>query len=107
MFEQFRNKNLLFTGIVMAVIVVIMIVAIALIVKNESNRISEGIVIDKYYTSGYTRYSGDDKSRSLISEPPQYHLLLSGNKHGKAVKYWCEVTEDEYNSIKIGEFFKR
>ena len=107
MFEQIRNKNLLFSGIIMAFIVVIMIAAIALIVKNESNRISEGIVIDKHYTSGYTRYNGDDKSRSLISEPPQYHLLLSGNKNGKTVEYWCEVTEDEYNSVKIGEFFKR
>ena len=107
MFEQFRNKNLLFAGIVMAVIVLVMIVAIISIVANESNRISEGIVIDKHYTSGYTRYSSDDKSSSLISEPPQYHLLLSGNKNGKAVEYWCEVTEDEYNSVKIGEFFKR
>ena len=102
-----ENCKWLLPAIVMFVIVVAMIAAVGFAAGNEANRISEGTVIEKDYSAGYTRYSGDGDSRTLISEPPRYYLLLRGGKNGETVKYWCEVTEGEYNSVKIGEFFRR
>ena len=86
---------------------IILIVSVGAIVSNEQNRIFEGTVIEKDYSSGYTRYEGSEGNTKLVSVPAQYYLCLRGMKNGEVVQYWCEVTEYEYNSVKVGDYFKR
>lgn len=73
--------------------------AVIKFVKNESNKISEGIVVDKHYS--FKVYNGK------LFLPERYELEIQGDKDGETVEYWFEVTESEYNSYEIGDYYKR
>lgn len=79
--------------------------------KNECNRISEGIVVDKHHRAAYstTEYKsqGDLKLPVTKYHPATYHFTIEGDKNGKSVKYYFAVTEMEYYTYKIGDYYKK
>ena len=100
------KKNVLFM-IVPFIVMVIFIVAFSSELSNYSNKIAEGTIIDKYYDSGDTRITASDNRIEGRSIPPRYMICIEGDKNGEKVRYWFEVTEDEYNNYKIGDRYKR
>lgn len=86
-------------------------VSFASAIANESNRITEGVVIDKDYDSPYTTYNSI-KSGDVTIRVPQYHsetfsILLEGTKDGETVTYWKEVTGQEYADYNIGDWYPK
>lgn len=78
-------------------------------VLNEANHINEGIVVDKDYDPAYTTISTIYNGKSTVTMP-QYHsesyqIQLCGEKEGEIVTYWKTVSEQEYHSVEIGEYF--
>jgi len=105
-----ENKGLIINCIAVIIILIVLIAfvyAIFSVLANENNKISDGKVIDKSYQSGGTNINSSHDDFSVRSTPPQYYILIEGNKDGKTVEYWCEVTAAEYDSVKIGDWFKR
>lgn len=65
---------------------------------NSINSISEGKIVDKHI--------------GLITDqkvfcPKTYHFTIEGEKHGKTVRYTFEVTENEYTTYRIGDWYER
>lgn len=41
------------------------------------------------------------------NRPPQYQFCIEGEKDGKTVRYWFDVTPAEYDKYNIGDtYFK-
>lgn len=83
--------------------------AVAFSVANESNRISEGVAIDKDYRAAHTTHNYIKSGEALIpvpqNHPETYHIKLQGEKDGEAVAYWREVTAQEYRTYDIGDYY--
>lgn len=65
---------------------------------NSINSISEGKIVDKHI--------------GLITDqkvfcPKTYHFTIEGEKRGKTVRYTFEVTENEYTTYRIGDWYER
>ena len=88
--------------VISEVIVVLMITAfIVLIVSggiNEIHAISEGRIVDKYISSVMNQ---------KVFCPKTYYFTIEGEKRGKTVRYTFEVTENEYETYKIGDWYER
>lgn len=87
------------------VIAVVTVVAIYGYCVNESHRISEGTVVDRNYTAGYT--SAATKDRPASYHPPRCTLTISGTKDGEYVEYTFEVPEAEYAKYNIGDHYPK
>ena len=82
-------------------------------IQNASYGPKVGTVIDKKYTSESSYYTYDTvySGNTSITVPKYHHypatwkLKLQKTEDGKTKEIWIEVTEDEYNKIKIGEFY--
>ncbi len=96
----------LILGLVLGSVVATMLgVGIVLVISNENNEISEGIVVDRDYTAGYTTIGTNNS-------PPVYHpsrctLTISGTKNGEEVEYTFEVPESEYVLYNIGDHYPK
>lgn len=98
----------LIAGIVVTVLVALLFVCIiAGGIQNEMNAITNGIIVDRDYTAGYTSYSSNKSSGHMYSYPPTYRFTIEGEKGGKTVQYTFEVTEEEYHRYKIGDWYER
>ena len=91
--------------IVLLIITVIMVFIIIAACVNESHRISEGTVVDRHYTAGYTTVGTNDKSP--VYHPPEYTLTISGMKDGEEVEYTFDVPEVEYVKYNIGDHYPK
>lgn len=101
------NIDLLIPRIVIIVVFGIIIAVVAGICANNANKIDEGYIIDKTYNASSTHYSSDKNGGHLYSYPAQYFFTIQGRKDGKEVEYTFEVTQTEYESYKIGDWYKR
>ncbi len=105
-------------GIVVIVITVIMIVAtiilgivLSSVISDMDYGTKQGIVIDKDYSSAhtYTSYTTSYVGDSTIRIPHQeyvdekYRIRIEKVEDGKTKNRWLEVTEEEYNSLNIGD----
>ena len=97
----------IFNIVVTFVVIGLIVLAVAFLVSNESNRLSEGVVVDKSFSSGYSSVSGDRDDISAYSRGDSYQLCISGEKNGKVVRYWFECTELEYTTYKVGDYYKK
>ena len=77
------------------------------VINNELNRITEGTIIDKQIYTEYTEANVSNGSGSYSHRPTRYSFLLEGEKNGKAVKYWTEVSADEYARFRVGEYYRK
>lgn len=76
-------------------------------IQNELSRISEGVIIDKQIREGYTEGSISKGGGNYVSVPTTYHMQLCGEKNGKTVTYWLTVTEEDYSTYKVGDYYKK
>lgn len=97
-----------------AVYAVITIVVVAILgtlifsaVSNHRNKIDEGIIVDKQYTAEYSHYSTDRNGGHFYRTPASYSFTIEGEKDGEIVRYTFDVTKEEYDRYKIGDYYKR
>lgn len=77
-------------------------------ITNELNRITEGTIIDKQISEGYTSANfSKENGGSYHSYPTEYFFLIEGEKNGETVKYWTNVTAEEYDNFKVGEYYRK
>ena len=76
-------------------------------ILNASNIIECGVIVDKTYDSGYTYFSSNKSDGHMHSYPDRYTFTIEGEKDGETVRYTFEVTEQEYNRYKIGDWYER
>lgn len=109
-FDSFDFTEILVKSIVI-VAVTIMVFTIGFGIANESNRISEGVVIDKSYSPAYTSYQHIHHSKGSTAIPTYhaetYQIRLQGEKDEKTVTYWRQVTEQEYHSVNVGDYYPK
>lgn len=101
--NSFRDNAI--SIIVVVGIVVVLIIILCGYISNMRNRISEGTVVYKDYTNGWTS-SGTENS------PPRYHpprcsLTIAGEKNGKYVEYTFDVPEAEYVMYNVGDHYPK
>lgn len=92
---------------IIVIMIIIVITACTIIVAciNESHRISEGTVVDRDYSAGYT--SAATKDRPAVYHPPRCTLTISGMKDGEEVEYTFDVPEVEYAKYNIGDHYPK
>lgn len=77
-------------------------------IDNETNRISEGTIIDKQISEGYTSGSYDKGSGGSYHEyPTEYYFQLEGEKNGETVRYWANVSAEDYNTFRVGDYYRK
>ena len=76
-------------------------------ILNASNGIECGVIVDTNYGSGFTYFSSSKSGGHMHSYPDKYTFTIEGEKDGKTVRYTFEVTEQEYNRYKIGDWYER
>lgn len=98
--------------VIIAIIAIIAAIIIPIIgsILNEQNRITEGVIIDKSYTAEkvITKYktAGDIKIPYTSKESAHCYFQLEGEKDEVMVRYWLEVSEQDYNSYRIGDYYR-
>lgn len=99
----------MFVKAIFALCVLAILCGIGWGIFNESNRITAGVVVDKSYSPAYTTtnriHSGDRTVAVPEYHAAQYCIKLQGEKDGKTVTYWRNVTESEYHDLDIGEHY--
>ena len=90
---------------IFAVVFAMIIFFAAAGISNARNRISEGVVVDKEVSAGYMNYSADGKRGSMQGRQTAYYLKIEGEKNGKTVAFWREVSESEYEKYNIGDWY--
>lgn len=101
--------------IVIGIIVIIFTASMALVFmtyfRNENNKISEGVVIDKNYKAPYTTTIyievGDTRIPQSTYHPESYSLEIQGEKNEESVTYWFECTAEEYRQYSIGDYYRK
>lgn len=95
-------------GLAFLILVFAMLVgAIAIGVQNESNRITEGIIVDKQFFPEESYYSGTRDSSTYHHNPERHLFLLRGEKNGETVEYWCEVGPEDYDRYHTGDYYRK
>ena len=102
-----------FTGIVVAAVFILVIGlflgGIGYAVYNESNHLSEGVVIDKDYSPAYMTTHTVHTGKNVVTTPEyyaaSYSIRLQGEKDGETVTYWKSVTEQEYHAVDVGDYY--
>lgn len=106
-----ENKGTIIECSVYAIIIIAIVGILGTLifsaVSNHRNKIDEGIIVDKQYTAEYTHYSSDKNGGHFYKVPDSYSFTIEGKKDGETVKYTFEVTKEEYNRYKIGDYYKR
>lgn len=102
----------IFVGIVIALCVAVIAIVTWTVVANESNKINEGVIVDKYYKSASTQtYYILSPNKTLMPStryaPESFHFTIKGKKDGKEVEYTFDVTEEDFSSYEIGDYYKR
>lgn len=89
---------------------IVAFVIVGLIVSgyvNETNRIDNGVIVNKWMDAGGTYYNSDKNGGRFRSYPATYYFTIQGEKDGETVDYTFEVTAEEYEAYKIGDEYRR
>lgn len=89
--------------IIIIIVLGIMIIAVIGAFVNEGNRITEGIVVDREYSSGGSYYHSNENGGYYTHTELSYRFCIEGEKNGERVQYWFEVTQGEYEKYQIGD----
>ena len=79
------------------IVIAVFIIFVVGTVVNEMYRIDEGIIVDRYIV------------RDTVNKIPRssYVFVTEGEKDGKTVRYSCYVSAKEYDTYRIGDWYKR
>ena len=109
-YERKQRIRLKLESVVPFVVIVLVILVGAFtvwaILANERNRISEGTVVHKEYTNGYTT-GGMNANDPARYHPPSCSLTIAGEKNGKYVEYTFDVPESEYVMYSVGDHYPK
>lgn len=77
--------------------IAVFIIFVVSTVVNETHRIDEGLIVDRYIV------------RDMVNKIPHssYVFVIEGEKNGKTVRYMCYVSAREYDTYRIGDWYKR
>lgn len=94
---------------VLLIIAVVAVFAVLIIgdIQNENNRIDAGVIVDRKFESGYSYAHADKNSGNFRSTPDTYYFVIEGEKDGETVQYRFEVTAEEYEKYRIGDYYER
>lgn len=93
-------------GIIFGVIIVVIAIAILIgAITNEKNKITEGVVVDRQYTAGYSTVGTENSPPRYV--PARCTLTIAGEKNGKYVEYTFEVPEIEYAEYHVGDYYPK
>lgn len=68
---------------------------------SENHRVSEGYITDKIYIPA--NHSINRNGNSYY--PARYYFTIAGENGGEYSEWTIDVTESEYNSYKLGEYY--
>ena len=101
---RFKLENAI-PFIVLALVILVGAITVWAILANERNRISEGTVVHKEYTNGYS--TGGYDNQPARYHPPSCSLTIAGEKNGKYVEYTFDVPESEYVMYSVGDHYPK
>lgn len=112
---KYRTKSFsLIEAVVFLAIVGVFVLLVVSIISNAinaSNKIDEGVIVDKNYQASYVSYtysdSGDTRIKIPYTVPESYSFTIQGEKNGETVEYTFSVTKDEYPQYNIGDYYRR
>lgn len=96
--SEFRITEFITVLLICVVIFLIGAVIVGLVL-NETNRLSEGCIVDKQFSPA--------RFIDGTYYPTTYRFTIAGEKNGKSVRYSFSVTKDDYEKHKIGDWYKR
>lgn len=84
-------------SVVCFVMIAVFIICVVSTVVNETHRIDEGQIVDRYIV------------RDTVNKIPRSSdvFVIEGEKNGKTVRYSCYVSAREYDTYRIGDWYKR
>ena len=91
------------TFLLIALIIIIIAAMITDAIINENKKISEGIIIEKYFYPGDLRSTG----KYAYIQKDMYEFTIQGEKNGETVEYNFAVTPYEYEKYKVGDYYKK
>lgn len=101
-------------GIVITIIVLVLLMVgiIWLAVYPQMDYgIYEGTIVDKKYTSAHTTlqtyYNGKTTSIYPMYHPERWKIKIQKQEDDKTKEVWISVPEQEYNNLKIGDYYAR
>ena len=106
-FDLFEGAIKILTSVIFVIVIGVFVGIISWGIYNESNHLTEGIVIDKDYSPAYTIYTHTNGGKTVAPEyrAANYQIQLQGEKDGEMVTYWRVVTEQEYHAVSIGDHY--
>lgn len=95
-YRRFSSEDILGAFIILLVLAVIVGI-VADYCVNEGNKITTGVIVDKKYSSFYTKFG----------RVQSFTITIAGNKSGEYVEYTFTVCETEYEKYKIGDNYQK
>ncbi len=86
-------------GVFCIVLLCVLVACFGVLIANEMNSITSGIIVAKDYNPVTIRM--------YRLGPPQYQFCIEGEKDGEIVKYWFDVTPEEYGKYNVGDPYPR
>lgn len=79
------------------IVIAVFIIFVVGTVVNEMYRIDEGMIVNRYIVW------------DTVNKIPRssYVFVIEGEKDGKTVRYSCYVSAQEYDTYRIGDWYKR
>lgn len=99
--------NLIVCVVIIAFLVLIIGGAISSNIENANNRIDAGVIVNRYIDSGYSYASTSKSGGHYANYPTEYYFVIEGEKDGVTVRYKFEVTAEEYEKYRIGDYYER
>ena len=69
--------------------------------------IDAGVIVNRYIDSGYSYASTSKSGGHYANYPTEYYFVIEGEKDGVTVRYKFEVTAEEYEKYRIGDYYER
>ena len=103
---RMNNKIFKLSAVMIFLITGFMVLIIAILMyKNITFGARTGIVIDKQYQASYVGYTSSDVDGNTIRIPTTYPQTWSIEIQKDNKTLWIEVSEKEYNELKIGDCY--
>lgn len=112
--EKLGDVFIVIIFIITVVVIVGLIIGIGTVIINDIDYgVKEGVIIDKQYEPAYTytTYTNNYVGNSTIRIPQQnyvserYRVKIQKEIEGKEKSIWINITKEEYEKYKIGEYY--
>ena len=92
-------------GIVI-ILFIIIFTAIGIMIKEDKDYgVKEGQVVDKDYSSAYTKMMSCGKSLITQYHQESYRIQIQKEIDGKIKSIWVTVDRDTYHKINLGDYY--